>query len=95
MRVGLVVVRHHHVLVIRQLGVGELARGVLHAQWIGAARHRQHDVEGVASLTWFNHVVNQGAAETPVIGQVVRHRFLPRIVSPRSSSMSSLPFLLI
>ena len=31
MRIGLVRVQHHHVAVVRQLGLRELARGLLHA----------------------------------------------------------------
>ena len=58
MWVGLVVVQHHHLLVIRQLDLGELARGVLQAQRVGPAWHRQHDIEGLAPLSGFGDVVD-------------------------------------
>jgi hypothetical protein len=48
MRVRLVVVQHHHVAVVCQLDPGELARCMLDDQRIGAVRHRQHDVDGLA-----------------------------------------------
>jgi len=38
MRVGLVVVQHHHVLVVSPLALRELARRALHGQRIGATR---------------------------------------------------------
>jgi hypothetical protein len=39
-----------NVLVVGQFGLRELARRALHGQRVGAARHRQHDVEGLAPL---------------------------------------------
>jgi len=49
-RVGLVLVQHHHVAVIGELDVRELAGRSLNDEGIGAPRHRQHDVEGLASM---------------------------------------------
>ena len=49
MRVGLVIV-DHDVAVIGELDLRELAGSALGAQGIGAARHRQHDVEGLAPM---------------------------------------------
>jgi hypothetical protein len=55
--------------VVRQLGLRELARRPLHRQRVGAARHRQHDVEGLAPGA---DVVDQAAAVAPVVGQLVQ-----------------------
>jgi hypothetical protein len=63
MRVRLVVVQHHHVVVVGQPDPGELARRLLHGQRIGAARHRQHDVVGLASGAV---VVDARAAHLPL-----------------------------
>jgi hypothetical protein len=62
MRVGVVVVQHHHELVVRQLGLRELARRLLHGQLSGSARHRQRDVESLATLAGLCDVVDRGAA---------------------------------
>lgn len=50
----------------------ELARGALDAQGVGTARHRQHDVEGFASMT---DIFNQRSPETPLVQQIAQ-RFL-------------------
>jgi len=53
MRVGLVLVQDHHVAMPRQLGLRKLTRCLLHHSRIGAVRHRQHDVEGLAPMADF------------------------------------------
>lgn len=69
MRVGLVVAQHHHDRVVGQFDVGEPARRALGRQRVGATRHRQQDVEGLAPLAGFGDVVDQRAGEAPVIGR--------------------------
>ena len=66
------VVQHHHILVVGQLGLRELARRPLHGQRVGATRHRQHEVERLAPVA---DVLNEAAAIAPVVGQLA-HRFL-------------------
>jgi len=93
MRVGLVVVQHHHVLVVGHLGLREFARRFLHDQRVGTARHGQHDVEGFAPIA---NLFNLAAAETPIFRERMHCVTAPpRIVLPRSSSMSSRQFLLM
>jgi hypothetical protein len=54
-RIRLVRVQHHDVAMVRQFGLGELARRLAHHASIGAGRHRQHDVEGLASFADFGY----------------------------------------
>lgn len=77
MRVGLVVMKHHHVLVIRQLAMRELARCPPHEQRVGPAWHRQHDVEG---LTPVADVFAQRIAKMPFVNQFAQDILaLPRL----------------
>ena len=71
--IGLVVVQHHDVLVVAQLGLGELTRRAKDAEGVGAPRHRQDDVERLATMA---DVVDQGSAVAPVL------REFPHRVSP-------------
>lgn len=71
-RIGLVGVQHHHVAVIRQLGLGELARGALQEFGFRARRHRQHDVESLAA---FADLRDARAAQAPLVHQIAQ-RFL-------------------
>ncbi len=65
MGVGLVGVQHHHVAVVRQFGLGKLARGLQHDASLGTGRDGQHDVERLAA---FADIRDARAAETPLIG---------------------------
>ena len=68
-RVGLMVVQDHHIAVVGELDPGEFACRPLHGQRIGAARHRQHDVEGFAAWA---HGVDLGAADAPLALDLVQ-----------------------
>jgi hypothetical protein len=68
-RVGLVVVQDHHVAMVAELGAGELPGGALHDQRVGAARHRQHDVERLAPV---GRLVDERAAMAPLLDQVLQ-----------------------
>jgi hypothetical protein len=64
-RVGLMRVQDHDVAMVRQFSHGELACRLAHHASIGAGRHRQHDVEGLAT---FADLGDACAAESPLIG---------------------------
>ena len=72
MRIGLEVVQHHHVAVAGEFRLGELACGALHSQWVGASRHRQHDVEGFAPIAALG---DARATVTPLICHVLHRLF--------------------
>jgi hypothetical protein len=50
MRVLLVVMGGENILVVAELLLGELSRGVLDGLPVGAGRHRQNDAEGFLAL---------------------------------------------
>jgi hypothetical protein len=66
-RIGLVVMQDQDVLVIGELGLGELARRAQHAQRVGASGHRQDDVERFSAVA---DVVDQRPAIAPVLGEL-------------------------
>jgi hypothetical protein len=72
MRIGLVGVQHHHVAVIPQFHPGKGPGGILQRRFRRAGRHRQHDIEGFATLTAF---VDARACMAPLLDQVM-HAFL-------------------
>lgn len=78
MRDGLVVVWHHHVLVVRQLGLCELTRCPLDDQRVGVPGHGQHDVEGLATVAFISDLA---APVELVVGQFVYGRFAPHRVA--------------
>ena len=69
MRVGLVGVQHHGVAVVGELGFGERARRLVHGRCAGARRHRQHEVEGLASVAFFG---DARAAHAPLFDDVAQ-----------------------
>ena len=68
----MVVLLDHHVFVIGQLGLGELACGALNGQRVSTAGHRQHDVVGLAAVSGVGATRNQRPPEAPFVGQVDR-----------------------
>ena len=70
-RVRLVVVQHHHILVVGQLGLCKLARRPLDDPRVRAAWHGQHDVERLAPVSF---VCDQAAAIAPLVAQLVDSR---------------------
>ena len=69
--------QNHHVTMICELSPRELTSGALHDQRVGTSRHRQHDVEGLASISLLRDV---RATQPPLIDDVA-HRILPLALS--------------
>ena len=91
MRMRLMVVQNHHVAVIGELDLRELPGREEHRLGISASGHGQHDVERLATLA---DIWNVGTAQPPLALDVVQGH-LASLTAPRSSSISSLPFLVM
>lgn len=65
----LVLMQHHHIAVVLQLDPRELPGRLQHRLRIGAAWHRQHQIEGFAPRT---DLPDQRATVAPLLGQVVQ-----------------------
>ena len=89
MRTRLVGVQHHHVAMVCQLGLREVAGRLLKASRLGAGRHRQHDVDRFAALA---DLGDAQAAEVPSIDDRAQRLRAPR-TTPWSSSIGSRPAL--
>ena len=87
MRVGLVIVQHHHPSMSRELGLRELARRAFHRLRIRAVRHRQHDIE---SLTSRADLVDERAAVAPLIDQVMQDVLALVLDAPVASALPEL-----